>query len=161
VVHLHWLAIDMLRPLAGPERTARIATRVHRSGTTLAGSVYELRLNLQLSALLGDWTTVADLIAEARSVAARACAPPLAWTAGWAQAVQRAAEGEGEKAVSDATRAAQALADHGEPYTAARLLTDLLPLLDRDLRAPLAERVAGRLDAMGAVTSSTEAAAYG
>jgi len=42
---------------------------------------YELRLNLQLSALLGDWTTVADLVAEARSVAARACAPTLAWIA--------------------------------------------------------------------------------
>lgn len=159
VVHMHWLAIDMLRPLAGPERTARIATRVHRSGTTLAGSVYELRLNLQLSALLGEWTTVADLIAEARSVAARACAPPLAWIADWAEAVERAAASEGEKAVSDATRAARALADHGEPYTAARLLTDILPFLDCDMRAPLAERVAARLDAMGASTSAKEAAA--
>jgi DNA-binding SARP family transcriptional activator len=159
VVHLHWLAIDMLRPLAGPERTARIATRVQRSGTTLAGSVYELRLNLQLSALLGEWTTVADLIAEARSVAARACAPPLAWIADWAEAVQRAAESEGEEGVSEATRAARALADHGEPYTAARLLTDLLPFLDRNLRAPLAERVAASLHAMGAETSGREAAA--
>lgn len=42
---------------------------------------------------------------------------------------------------------------------AARLLTDLLSFLNRDLRAPLAERVAARLDAMGAVTSAMEAAA--
>jgi hypothetical protein len=87
--------------------------------------------------------------------------PPLAWTADWAQAVQRAASGEGKRAVSDATRAAQALEHHGERYTAARLLTDLLPFRDYDLRAPLAERAAARLEAMGAVTSAREAAAHG
>jgi hypothetical protein len=37
------------------------------------------------------------------------------------------------------------------------LLTDLPPFLDRDLRAPLAERAAGCLDAMGAVTSAGQA----
>ncbi len=161
LVHLHWLAIDMLRPLAGPQRTRQIAELVHRTGTTPAGRIYELRLNLQLGALLGEWSNLGDVIAEARAVAARACAPPLAWTADWAQAVQRAAEGESEKAVSDATHAARALADHGEPYTAARLLTDLLPFLERDVRAPLAERLAASLDDMGAVTSATEAATFG
>jgi hypothetical protein len=59
------------------------------------------------------------------------------------------------------TRAAQALQRHGEPYTAARLLTDLLPFLERDLRAPLAEPVAARLEAMGALTSAKDAATYG
>jgi hypothetical protein len=41
------------------------------------------------------------------------------------------------------------------------LLTDLLPFLERDLRAPLAERVAARLEAMGALTSAKDAATYG
>jgi hypothetical protein len=158
MVHFHWLAIDVLRPLAGPQRTRQTAANVHPAGTTLAGRVYELRLSLQLSALLGEWRSLPGLIAEARALAVRACAPALAWTAAWAQAVQRAASGDGEQAVADATRAAQALERRGEPYTAARLLTDLLPFLDRDLRAPLAERVAARLDAMGAVTSANEAA---
>jgi hypothetical protein len=157
----YWLAIDMLRPVAGPQRARQAAAHVQRAGTTLAGRVYELRLKLQLSALLGEWSILADLIAQARAVASRACAPPLAWTADWAQAVERAISGEGEKAVSDATRAAQALERHGEPYIAARLLTDLLPFLDGDLRGPLAERAAARLDAMGAVTSAHEAAAFG
>jgi hypothetical protein len=57
--------------------------------------------------------------------------------------------------------AARALADHGEPYTAARLLTDLLAFLERDVRPPLAERLAASLDAMGAVTSAAEAATFG
>jgi hypothetical protein len=42
----------MLRPLAGPRRTRQATARVDRAGTTLAGRVHELRLNLQLSALL-------------------------------------------------------------------------------------------------------------
>jgi DNA-binding SARP family transcriptional activator/tetratricopeptide (TPR) repeat protein len=160
VTHLHWLAIDMLRPVAGPRRTQEVAAQVHRAGATLAGNVYALRLELQLSALLGEWSILADLIPKARAVASRACAPQLAWIADWAQSVEHAAAGEGEKAIADATRAAQALEHRGEPYTAARLLTDVLPFLDADLRAPLAERVAARLDAMGAVTSAEEAAAY-
>jgi hypothetical protein len=161
LVHLHWLAIDMLRPLAGAERTRQTGQLVADVGTTPAGRIYELRLKLQLSALLGEWTSLADLIPEARAVASRACAPSLGWTADWAQAVQRAAAGEGDKAVSDAMRAARALEDHGEPYTAARLLTDLLPFLERDLCTPVAERVASSLHAMGALTSATTAAVYG
>jgi DNA-binding SARP family transcriptional activator len=160
LVHLHWLAIDMLRPLAGAERTRQTMQLVAGGGTTPAGSVYELRLNLQLTALLGDWTSLADLIPEARALAGRACAPSLAWTATWAQAVQRAAAGEGDEAVSGVMRAAQALEDYGEPYTASRLLADLLPLLNRELRAPVAERVTATFDAMGAVTSAAESGAY-
>jgi hypothetical protein len=48
---------------------------------------------------------------------------------------------------------------HGEAYAAVRWLTDLLPFLDTDLRASLAERAAARLAAMGAVTSAEEATA--
>jgi hypothetical protein len=157
VVHLHWLAIDILRPVAGAERTRQTVKRVADIGTTPAGRVYALRLNLQLSALLGEWVTLNDLIAEARTVASQACATSLTWIADWAQAVQCAASSEADKAVADATRAVEALEHHGEPYIAARLLTDLLPCLDRDLRAPLAERAARRLDAMRAVTSAAQA----
>jgi hypothetical protein len=159
LVHLHWLALDMLRPLAGARRTRQAAAQVHHAGTTVAGRAYELRLNLQLSALLGEWAVLDDLIPQARAVASRACVPPLAYTATWAQAVQRAASGDGEQAISQATRAANGLERYGEAYTAVRWLTDLLPFLDSDLRAPLAERAAARLDAMGAVASAEEATA--
>ena len=62
VVRLRFLAIDLLRPLAGPSRTRRAAARAHRASTTLAGGVYEPRLNLQLTALLGKWNVLAELI---------------------------------------------------------------------------------------------------
>jgi hypothetical protein len=61
--------------------------------------------------------------------------------------------------MSQATRAARGLERHGEAYTAVRLLTDLLPFLDGDQRARLAELAAARLNAMGAVTSAKEATA--
>ena len=47
----------------------------------------------------------------------------------------------------------------GRPTPAVRLLTDLLPFLDGDLRAALAEHAAARLEAMGAVMSANEATA--
>ncbi|MGH2949926.1 MAG: hypothetical protein ACRDPC_27305, partial [Solirubrobacteraceae bacterium] len=64
---------------------------------------------------------------------------------------------EGEAAVAQATEAARALEAHGEPYTAARLLADLLPFLDEGVRRPLAEDVAERLARMGARTSAADA----
>jgi hypothetical protein len=159
VVHLRCLALDLLRPLAGLSQTRRAAAQARRAGTTLTGRVYELRLGLQLSALLSEWSALAELIPEARAVALQACAPPLAWIADWAEAVQQAASGDSETAVSRAARATGALERHGEPYTAARLLADLLPFLGPDRRAPLAEHTAARLDAMGASTSASEVAA--
>lgn len=109
--------------------------------------------------MLGEWSILDELIPQAKAVASRTCAPPLAHTGAWAQAVKHAASGDGEQAVSQATRAARGLEQHGEPYTAVRLLTDLLPFLDGDLRAPLAEHAAARLEAMGAVMSANEATA--
>jgi hypothetical protein len=61
--------------------------------------------------------------------------------------------------VSQATRAARGLERRGEAYTAVRVLTDLQPVLNGDLRAPLAEHAAARPDAMGAMRSANEATA--
>jgi hypothetical protein len=67
----------------------------------------------------------------------------------------------GEKAVSDATRAAQAL-QRPESRTPRRgCFPTCCRFLERDLRAPVAERVAARLEAMGALTSAKGAATYG
>jgi DNA-binding SARP family transcriptional activator len=159
VVRLHYLAIDLLRPVAGLSRTRRAAAGARRAGTTLAGQVYALRLDLQVRALLGEWSVLGDLIPKARAIASQACAPMLAWTADWAQAVEEAASGDDDRAVSRAVRAAEALEQYGEPYTAARLLADLLPFLGGDLRAHLAEQTAARLDEIGARASAKQAAA--
>jgi hypothetical protein len=66
----------------------------------------------------------------------------LAHTAAWAQAIKHAVSGDGEQAVSQSTRAARRLEHHGKAYTALRLLTDLLPFVDGDRRARLAEHAA-------------------
>jgi DNA-binding SARP family transcriptional activator/class 3 adenylate cyclase/tetratricopeptide (TPR) repeat protein len=153
-------AIDTVRPLAGLERTRRAAESLGRA-TSSTGRLYELRLALQLSALAGDWPTVDGLVGEARELAPRTCAPTLGWIADWAEAVALASDGDGEHAVEQATRAARELEGYGEPYTASRLLVDLLPFLEPSLGTPLAEDVARRLDAMGAHASAAEAATMG
>jgi hypothetical protein len=82
------------------------------------------------------------------------CAPTLGWNADWADAVAHAGAGDGPGAVTRATRAADALTAYGEPYLADRLLVDLLPFLDADMRGPLARDVGERLEAMGAAASA-------
>lgn len=159
LVPFRCLAIDILRPLAGLERTRQTAESLGRARATVTGRLYELRLDLQLRALAADWSAVDGLVAEARQVAPQACAPTLAWIADWAEAVCLAAAGDGNEAAARATRAGRALEEYGEPYTAARLLVDLLPFLDGDLRATLAQDAAGRLEALGARASATEAVA--
>jgi hypothetical protein len=157
LVPFRCLAIDILRPLAGLERTRRAAESLGPPRGDVASRIYALRLGLQLSALNSDWGAVDGLVAEARQLAPQACAPTLEWIADWAEAVRLAAAGDGTEAVARATRAGRALERYGEPYTAARLLVDLLPFLDGDQRATLAEDAAGRLAAMGALASATEA----
>lgn len=49
------------------------------------------------------------------------------------------------------------LEQHGEPYTVARLLADLLPILDSAARARIAADVAARLETLGAYASASEA----
>jgi hypothetical protein len=147
-----------LRPLAGLEPTRRAAGSLGHAPPTVTGRLYELRLDLQLSALTADWSAVHRLVAEARRLAPQACAPTIDWIADWAEAVSFAAAGDPD-AVPRATRASHALERYGEPYTAARLMVDLLPFLDAGLRVTLAEDAVRRLKAMGAYTSATEAAA--
>ena len=154
-----WRAIDMVRPVAGLDRVQRAVASLGNPPGRAIDRLHTLRLDLQLTALAGDWAAVDRLVAEARAVAGRACAPVLRWIADWAQAVALAAAGDGTQAAKRATRAAGALQNYGEPYTGARLLVDLLPFLDLDLRTALAEETAKRLNAMGALASATEAVA--
>jgi hypothetical protein len=159
LVPLRCLAIDFVRPLAGLERTQQMAASLESLPGTVTDRLYALRLGLQLNALASDWAAVDRLVSEARQLAPRACAPAVGWIAEWADAVRLAAASRGNEAVGQARRAARALQRHGEPYTAARLLADLLPFLDHGLRATLAEDAAERLGALGADASASLAAA--
>src|SRR5207249_523148 len=50
--------------------------------------------------------------------------------------------------------------EYGERYRAARLLVDMIPFLDPELRPPLAEEAGADLERMGAVASASEARSY-
>jgi hypothetical protein len=154
-----WRALDIVRPLAGLDRTQRAVASLGNTPGAAIDRLDALRLDLQLTSMAGDWDAVERLVAEARAVAARACAPVLRWIADWAEAVALAAAGDDSEGLTKAKKAAQRLERYGESYTGARLLVDLLPFLKAEPRAPLAAELARRLEAMGARASAGEATA--
>jgi hypothetical protein len=94
---------------------------------------------------------------EARALSRSACAPSLDWLADWGEAVHLATSGAPAEAMTRATGAMLSLDAYGERYTAARLMVDLLPLLERDVARAAAQDVADRLERMGALASAAEA----
>jgi class 3 adenylate cyclase len=154
-----WRAIDIVRPFAGLDRARRAVADLGDTPGAAIDRLHALRLDLQLTALARDWEALERLVAEARAVAPLACAPVLRWIADWAEAAALAAAGDSAQAVKQAQRASLALQNYGESYMGARLLVDLLPFLDPNLRTALAEDTAKQLNAMGAHASATEAAA--
>jgi hypothetical protein len=142
---------EILRPAIGIEATRRRLVTPGGPRHTL-GDVLRLRTELPVYALGGDWERLDRLLAEARAIARPACAPALACVADWADAVRLAAADRGEEALALGEAAAARLAAHGERYTAARLLADLLPLVGAP--AVVVARVAGELRGMGAHASA-------
>jgi class 3 adenylate cyclase len=150
---------EVLRPFVGLDEARARAERVEGS-ETLAARIRRLRSELQLLALAREWAELERVAAEARELAPQACAPYLVWIADWAESIRLAASGRSAEALESAREATGALAEFGERYRAARLLVDLLPFLEAELRGPLAEEAAARLEAMGAVASAAEARAH-
>jgi class 3 adenylate cyclase len=153
---LLYCAAEMVRPLVSLEAARTRIERIPASLDTVP-RIYELRAALQVQALGGDGEFLEGLIADARALARPACAPSLASIADWAEAVELARSGASDEALDKASRAASELETHGEPYTAARLMTDLLPFLDRRAAAGAAAGIADRLEGMGALASAAEA----
>jgi hypothetical protein len=149
--------LEILRPLRGLEETHRHFEGFKESDSDGIVNIHRLRTGLQVCALAGDWSGFERLAAEARVLAQTACAPALTWIADWGESVQIATAGRPEEAVEKAAAAADSLEAFGERYTAVRLLADLLPFLDGDSGHRLAEDTAGRLEAMGALTSAAAA----
>jgi hypothetical protein len=151
--------IEILRPLVGAEGARRRAEQARAGDALRAGApaeVYRHRLELQLSAIEREWGRLHELADRARKLAASACAPYLEWIADWAHAVELAAGGQSHEAVAMASSASAALEAYGERYLAARLLVDLLPLLDAEEAKRIAEGVIRRLEPMGARSSVAE-----
>jgi hypothetical protein len=153
-------AAEIVRPLTDLESTRSRLERIAGSPDAVP-RIHELRAALQLYALLDDRDRLDELIAEARALAGPACAPSLGWIADWAEAVKLARSGATDESFTKATRAASALEANAERYTAGRLMTDLLPLLDGQRLAGAAAEIADRLDAMGARATAAEARGVG
>lgn len=154
--------LDLLRPLIGADAVRERLGAAEPAGDERPGAqrlVHEVRLDLQLCALARDWATLASLEECARSLSRSACAPYLDWIADWARAVELADRGEMREASEKALAAASALEGFGERYLAARLLVDLLPLLDAREAERIAETAIPRLEAMGAKSSAEQARA--
>jgi hypothetical protein len=135
-------ALEFLLPIVGAAGVRRRLT-VQASG---AAHLFRLRLELRVAALTGEHQRVAELVPVARERARSACAPWLAWIATWAAAVTA----DGGPSVRRARAAAAAFDRYGAPYTAARLLADLLPLLPAGDAVALAGELRPRFEAMGA-----------
>jgi hypothetical protein len=147
-------AAQILRPVIGPEATLGFIEETEWRGN--AGETV-VRLRALLSALVscGDADEVRRTAAEGRALAGPACAPALGWIADLAEAGLMAREGHAERALAQADRAAVALDRHGERYTAARYLAELLPQLGAAAgSAELARQTAARLTDMGALASA-------
>jgi len=148
--------IETLHPVVGSEDALqRLDAQAPPRGTS--SRIYRLRAELPLRALAGDWKRYADISADARALARTACAPSLGWIADWGDAVRLASAGRFEEAVAGASEALAALDAYGERYRGARLLVDLLPLLDAESAAKLAGPTALRLEQMGALASAARA----
>jgi len=154
-IHAH-RTIEILRPLIGADEARRRVEQLD-VGESVQGEVYRLRVELQLSALEREWERLQELADRARTLAPSACAPYLVWIADWGEAVEFAERGQTHDAIARARAAASALEAYGERYLAARLLVDLLPVLDAREAKQVAEDAIRRLEAMGARESAAEA----
>jgi hypothetical protein len=149
-------AVEILRPLAGLEDSLRRLESIE-DPESVVERIYKLRAELPLRALTGDRDRFRHLAEEAQSLSGPACAPYLDWLANWGEAVHLATSGAPAEAIAAATGAVSSVDASGERYTAARLMVDLLPLLERDVARAAAQEVADRLERMGALASAAEA----
>ena len=150
-----WI-VEVLRAVVGLEATAARLGHVEvRHGAGNAVDI--LRTQLQVRALGGEWERAAELVGQTRALAGPRCAPALGFVADWAGAMRLAADGDHGRALEVGAAATAALADRGERYIAARLMTDLLARLGDAAPRDLVAHTAQRLEAMGAHASAAAA----
>jgi hypothetical protein len=146
-----YIAAAMLRPFVPEERTYALLT-VTQPWRGIGLNVLRLRALLPLEAFTAPPETVAAHGATVRELADDAAEPSLRCFAEWADAVLLLRSGERAEGLRRGRAASEALAGHGEHYTAARLEADLVAFAgERD------EALAGRLVAMGAHASAAQA----
>ena len=153
---------ELLRPVVGPDEGRRRLDAVLYPRRDATATINRLRVEIPARAVASEWAALETLTAEARGLSQSACAPVIGWVADWAEAALLARAGHHGEAAEAALAAAAEIDRYGEGYTAARLLVDLLPMLNAPAAEAVARRAIGALEAMGARASAAEArAAFG
>jgi hypothetical protein len=151
-----YFVADLLRPLAGIEATRAMLDSLPPPEDDAATRIVGLRAQLPLLALGREQGALTAAIGDAHQLARSACAPALDWIADWAAAASGARD-DPAASLQRALAATTALERYGEAYTAARLMTEFLPLVERTGVAELAEKTAQQLTHMGALASAARA----
>ena len=152
-----WI-VEMLRVVAGLESSlVRLGHVEVRHGAGNAVDV--LRTELLTRAVAGEWDRAEELAGQTRALAGSTCAPALGFVADWADAMRLADDGHHARALEVGVAATAALAERGERYPAARLMTDLLARLGDAAPPDLVALTAQRLQEMGAHSSAAAARA--
>jgi hypothetical protein len=153
-----YVIAEVLRPVVGLEATRAELKHLPPPADDAAATILYLRAQLPVLALSGASHLLDAAITNARELARAACAPALGWIADWAAAAQTA-DTDRVGSLQRALAATTALARYGEAYTAARLLSEFLALLDAASEAELAEKTAQQLTEMGALASAARSGA--
>jgi hypothetical protein len=151
-----YFTAELLRPVVGIDAARALLERLTQPRRDAAARILYLRAQLPLAALDGERDALHVAIAEAHNLARSACAPALGWIADWAAAVQSAHD-DPAGSLRRALAATTALTRYGEAYTAARLLSDFLPVVESSASAALVEETAQQLARMGALASAAGA----
>jgi tetratricopeptide (TPR) repeat protein len=147
-----WI-IEALRGVVGVDASlARLEHLEIRAGAGNAVDV--LRPELQVRVLAGDWGRAEELATQTRKLARPTCAPALGCIADWADAMRLAADGHRAQALDLGGAATAALAEHGERYNAARLMSDLLARIGEAAPPDLVALTGQNLEDMGAHASA-------
>jgi hypothetical protein len=108
--------------------------------------MYAIRARLPLAVLRRDWSETERMIAVARELATKCCAPQMLAFADWAASVRDGA----------APKVQAALATLHEPYTAARLAADYLGTIPDSQAAEFRATTQKALESMGARATLAE-----
>ena len=137
--------IERVRPFVGLERAELLLNKMGELSTP-AHHMYATRARLPLAVLRADWSDTERLIAMARELATKCCAPQLLAFADWAASVRE----------GDAPGVQAALATLHEPYTAARLAADYLGTIPDSQAAEFRAATRKALESMGARATLAE-----
>ena len=150
---------DIVRPVVGAAESSRKSLEYPVKDLPFL-RIDRLRFHLQLAALLGERERFSELAEQAHAKASPLCAPWLACLADWGEAMFMARDGDSHEAAGRALDAMARLDRLGQRYRAARLLVDLVPLLEAKEAHRVAEDVVPRLEEMGAATSAAQASSF-